>query len=314
MKTHAAYSRLLSLYASSALVYAGGIFLYITIPYYRSFLRPETKVVLLLSLALYLLIAPFYYYFYSTEHSVNKPYTALLTLKKSVLRRNTALLLDEKTALLFLLVKFFFIPVMLNFFFINFGALARPTQLLAYAISLIFVIDTLIFVFGYFFEFSFLHNVVKSVEPTFFGWFVALICYPPFNNIAGRYIPSGASEFITVTNPILSFLMQSIVVILLSIYLAGSIALGAKASNLTNRGIVSRFPYSVIRHPAYTAKCLVWWISILPFINTKFFFGMIFWTMIYLFRALTEERHLLADPHYQSYCQKVKYRFIPYIF
>ena len=79
-----------------------------------------------------------------------------------------------------------------------------------------FTIDTLVFSFGYAFEFKCLKNVVKSVEPTFFGWFVAIICYPPI-------------------------------------------------------------------------------------ITWPFTLGMLFWTVIYFFRAITEERHLRQDPDYIKY-------------
>ena len=35
------------------------------------------------------------------------------------------------------------------------------------------------------------------------------------------------------------------------------------------------------------------------------------WNMIYFLRAMTEERHLRADPDYRAYCEHVPYRFIP---
>ena len=107
-----------------------------------------------------------------------------------------------------------------------------------------------------------------------------------------------------------------------------SVALGFRASNLTNRGTVTKWPYSVVRHPAYVSKVSCWWlISIALFVSyftvqdlnlivalKKSFFmflSMLGWTAIYYFRALTEERHLIKDPEYQAYTQKVKYRFIP---
>jgi len=41
---------------------------------------------------------------------------------------------------------------------------------------------------------------------------------------------------------------------------------------------------------------------------------MLAWSAVYFVRAWTEERHLLADPEYQAYVQKVRYRFIPGIY
>ena len=105
--------------------------------------------------------------------------------------------------------------------------------------------------------------------------------------------------------------MRFITGTLLVIYTLASVALGPKASNLTNRGIVSAFPYSIIRHPAYISKVLMWWITMLPRINMSFVLGMSFWTFIYFLRTITEERHLMADPDYQAYCKNVRWRFVP---
>tara|TARA_Y100000310_G_C20164802_1_gene570879 strand:- start:64 stop:600 length:537 start_codon:yes stop_codon:yes gene_type:complete len=177
-----------------------------------------------------------------------------------------------------------------------------------------FTIDTLVFSFGYAFEFKALKNVVKSVEPTFFGWFVAIICYPPFNSWVGNYIPWGANDYVQFWSPTWTIIMRGGVIFLLIIYVWATVALGPKASNLTNRGIVSRFPYSIIRHPAYISKNLIWWLTLLPVISLPFALGMLFWTVIYFFRAITEERHLSQDPDYIQYKKKVKYKFIPFIY
>jgi protein-S-isoprenylcysteine O-methyltransferase Ste14 len=109
----------------------------------------------------------------------------------------------------------------------------------------------------------------------------------------------------------------------LAIYSWASLALGLKASNLTNRGIVSRGPYAFVRHPAYAAKNLAWWIGALPNLYFLFaaghakatayaLFALCGWTAIYALRAITEERHLLlADNGYAQYMARVKWRFIP---
>ena len=164
---------------------------------------------------------------------------------------------------------------------------------------------------GYAFEWPRLKNVVKSVEPTILGWVVALICYPPFNSYIGKYIPWGASDHVIFWSPGYTEIFRTLVVILFIIYLWATFALGAKASNLTNRGIVTKFPYSIVRHPAYISKVLTWWVTLLPVMNWKFALGMLFWTVIYYFRAITEERHLKQDPNYILYCKKVKWKFIP---
>ena len=101
---------------------------------------------------------------------------------------------------------------------------------------------------------------------------------------------------------------------LFAVYVWASVALGFKASNLTNRGIVAKGPYKYVRHPAYASKNLSWWIMAIPFIISQgavAVLGMAIVTFGYFLRALTEERHLSMDPDYVEYCKKVKYMFIP---
>jgi len=108
--------------------------------------------------------------------------------------------------------------------------------------------------------------------------------------------------------------MRAISLILIGIYVSATLALGPKSSNLTNRGIVTRGPYSIIRHPAYISKNLVWWITLLPILSWTAILSMGIWSTVYHLRSVTEERHLGKDPDYQEYCKKVKYRYIPGIY
>jgi protein-S-isoprenylcysteine O-methyltransferase Ste14 len=101
--------------------------------------------------------------------------------------------------------------------------------------------------------------------------------------------------------------------------------LGFKASNLTNRWIVAKWPYKYIRHPAYLAKNFARALWALPIIILtikdfeilKLLFiilSTILRFTIYYFRAKTEEEHLSQDKDYQEYKKKVKYKFIPKVF
>jgi protein-S-isoprenylcysteine O-methyltransferase Ste14 len=104
--------------------------------------------------------------------------------------------------------------------------------------------------------------------------------------------------------------MTGLITVLWGVFAWASVALGWKASNLTNRGIVAHGPYRYVRHPAYASKLLVFYIQ--GFFLGQYFLGlMIGLTIIYLLRALTEEWHLSLDPDYVAYKQQVKWRFIP---
>ncbi|MBK8959723.1 MAG: DUF1295 domain-containing protein [Proteobacteria bacterium] len=102
----------------------------------------------------------------------------------------------------------------------------------------------------------------------------------------------------------------------------GNGGLGWKASNLTHRGIVSGGPYRYIRHPAYTAKNIAWWIASVPAFTLAWqasaMQGLqvagatLAWSGLYVLRALTEEDHLRSvDEHYSKYCEAVRFRFLP---
>lgn len=324
VKTDSRLARGLKLYFSSAVIYGLGILLFRSLSYYQKTLGARTQETLLYLYLAYLVLAPIIYLFTIREYSENKPFLIFKAVQRLVVgklkEQKEPFLLEpeEKIAFLFILVKLFYMPTMTEFFYGNLNNLSSYWQNFSWSIHwfpiffiLMFTADTLIFAIGYAFESRKFGNFVRSVEPTFFGWFVTLICYPPFNSLAGNYIPWGANDYVSFWNPTLTLIFRIVLTLLLIIYTWASLALGLKASNLTNRGIVTKFPYSIIRHPAYVGKNLIWWISLLPVMSWPFFFGMLFWSTIYYFRAVTEERHLGKDPDYVQYCEKVKWRFVP---
>lgn len=231
-----------------------------------------------------------------------------------------------KTAFLSILVKFFFLPIMLNTaignlfslqvdinqaqqgnFVINFDSIYGVL------ITTIFLIDTGIFAFGYTFEASWLHNKIRSVEPTMLGWVVALSTYPPFNSLTGQIFPmftDGSTAF--AANEVTLRVFQIVILVCHTIFVLASLSLFTKGSNLTNRGIVSWGPYRIVRHPAYVVKLTAFFVSGLLYApGISYFLGWIGFTFIYIMRALTEERHLSMDPDYLEYKKLVKWRFLP---
>jgi protein-S-isoprenylcysteine O-methyltransferase Ste14 len=243
---------------------------------------------------------------------------------------------------LVLLLKFFFAPLMINWClshaaetshsvlqFIHglesgqVGRVLFDSSLFWAAFQLILFIDTLLFTLGYIVESPALRNRIRSVDPTFFGWFICLACYPPFNDFTGRFLPWQSNDFPYFENSAVHLVANISILLAMAIYSWASIALGFKASNLTNRGIVSHGTYARVRHPAYAAKNLAWWIGALPTLGLAlasgnvraFLFGLLAlsgWTLIYVLRALTEERHLLMGNNgYAQYMQRVRWRFIP---
>ena len=188
-----------------------------------------------------------------------------------------------RLATLALLLKFFFAPLMINWCLNHLADMAGAVVQLIDGVhggqrgralfdaslywalfQCILFADTLLFTLGYIVEVPALRNRIRSVDPTFFGWFVCLACYPPFNDFTTHLFAWQSSDFPYFENDYLHLTANVVLLVAMAIYSWASIALGFKASNLTNRGIVSRGPYAVVRHPAYAAKNFAWWIGSLP--------------------------------------------------
>jgi len=238
----------------------------------------------------------------------------------------------EKVALRAVAVKAFFLPLMVAWSIFHFENLLESWQKLQTTgwtfrnlyMMIFFVIligDVGCFTIGYAVEHPKLKNEIRSVEPTIFGWLVALACYPPLIVLTGRVLGWYAGDYPEFDSIFLQVVFGIVMLTLIGIYSWASVALGFKASNLTHRGIIATGPYRYVRHPAYAAKNLCWCISAIPIVlhhglkEPRIFlaagFGLTCWCGIYFLRAITEERHLRKDPEYVEYCQRVKWRFVP---
>lgn len=233
---------------------------------------------------------------------------------------------DSADELRSLAIKAFFSPLMLAFLIGNIGALARVIASFAsgsmplsiqgvypLVIDAIFLLDVAIFLFGYLVESPYLGNLIRSSNPFLLAWLVALACYPPFNSLVGMLLPTVNGPLL-FSNPVVLGVLLVLQALLFAFYVSASVALGFKASNLTNRGIVTYGPYRIIRHPAYAAKNLAWFLQRLPYLTTTLVLTTIAWAVIYALRAVTEEWHLVEEPKYREYMERVRYRFIPGIF
>ena len=201
------------------------------------------------------------------------------------------------------------------------------------AILFLFSVDVFIFCIGYLTELPILKNKIRSVETTPAGIFFCLICYPPFIAVINAFVRLPQNDNVTafgdINSPV-TWIFRIVAVMFLVIYASASVALGFKGSNLTNRGTVSCFPYNIVRHPAYISKNIFWMLTTIPALFVDFsafdfnlknyiirvlliFCAIVGCAGVYYMRALTEERHLIKDPDYQQYTQKVKYRFIPFV-
>jgi hypothetical protein len=225
-------------------------------------------------------------------------------------------------------IKFFFVPLMVVFLaehggeahrlwqqpFQVFGGIEKVDWILAFSYQLIFLCDTAVALVGYSVESLWLKNKTRSVDRTWSGWLVCLMCYPPLSDVAGLYLPLSERGNALQFGPETLLLLRGLTLIFFLGFVWATFALGVRFSNLSNKGIVARGPYRWVRHPAYVCKNLAWWLEKLPtmagFHNVL---PLLAWNVVYVLRGLTEERHLRSDPAYRAYCEQVRYRFIPRI-
>ncbi|HMP90640.1 MAG TPA: isoprenylcysteine carboxylmethyltransferase family protein [Kiritimatiellia bacterium] len=249
---------------------------------------------------------------------------------------------DQKLGLLSIIVKGFFAPVMflslvelVGTMISNGVALYRVSPMLRdhfllifnahgywFLFQMILVVDVYFFTIGYLIEHPSLKNNIRSIDSSLMGWVVVLACYPPFNILTARLIGNTSSDFPQFESPVMHLGINLLLLVLMAVYSWASVALNLKASNLTHRGIVEHGPYRFVRHPAYMAKNMAWWLGAIPAMMAAYTMSLwevvlvvsclLGWTGLYLLRALTEETHLRqVDGEYDAYCKRVRHRFIP---
>lgn len=224
-------------------------------------------------------------------------------------------------------VKAFFLPMMFVFminninYLVNLDLTKENMTFIHFfhpAVKLIFVLDLLAAVAGYALTLRLFDTHIRSAEPTFFGWFVCLLCYDPFNDTymstyigyrgwEGRWI-EWLKDF-----PELTMVWGSIVMFFIFTYSIASINFGVRFSNITHRGVLTNGMYRLTKHPAYISKNIFWWMTFVPFVTlateekadffetSRFMLMILGVNLVYFLRARTEEKHMSRDPVYVQY-------------
>ncbi|APR85221.1 GTP-binding protein EngA [Minicystis rosea] len=243
----------------------------------------------------------------------------------------------DRSSILGLFVKLFFVPLMTVFFVDQFSHLVKNFGFLLgdtrsgfsvkdfhnVSYTIVFSVDVGLAWCGYVVSSRWIKNGIFSAEPTALGWMVALASYPPFNRFFGFYFSTpGENEFFKMTSANAVAVMAVLSAVSFTVYTSATVMFGLRFSNLTHRGIITTGPYALVRHPAYAAKNFSWWCVMFPVCLYQLgqqktaaplagVVGLVALSFIYYMRARTEERHLRKDPEYRKYMKKVPYRFIP---
>jgi protein-S-isoprenylcysteine O-methyltransferase Ste14 len=189
-----------------------------------------------------------------------------------------------------------------------------PVALAMTLITAMFLVDVQFATVGYLMTFRPLDAHIRTANPYLAGWVAALACYPPFilMNSGGPldyHVATSDWAYWFGGHIWLLWIWGAALVLLTAIYAWATVAFGLRFSNLTDRGILTHGPYAWTKHPAYLSKNVYWWMATMPFLVTNNSFTdmvrntaiMAAVSGIYYWRARTEEKHLLADPHYKAY-------------
>ena len=227
-------------------------------------------------------------------------------------------------------MRVYFIPVMViqvyNGFQLSIHGLSQGMHtgnlltLLFWLTGVLWLMDSLAAATSYSIESRWTENHTRSIDLTAGGWIVCFACYPPLNEVTSTlflFAPNIVSNNLQdLVFPHSSFFIALKVLefTLLAALVYTDLTLGPSVANITFKRLQSRGPYALVRHPATTCKLTLWWIQSLFYIqfwSWEIVIGQIMWNVIYILRALTEERHLRQYAEYRQYMQQVPYRFIP---
>jgi protein-S-isoprenylcysteine O-methyltransferase Ste14 len=219
-------------------------------------------------------------------------------------------------------IKAFFLPLMFVYTNNDLAALWSRAPLLpaggfehlfSLGIDVLFLTDVLFASVAYTLTLRLTNSHIRSAEPTVSGWLVCLVCYYPFwSQVGVRYLGYDQDNtywgHFFAPYPLLYGLWGGVILVLVAIYAWSTVVFGLRFSNLTNRGIITSGPYRWVKHPAYLCKNVSFWMISVPFLSGSGWSVAVQSCLLlaglnglYWLRAITEERHLSADPDYRAY-------------
>jgi protein-S-isoprenylcysteine O-methyltransferase Ste14 len=217
------------------------------------------------------------------------------------------------------LIKAFFYPLMFVYIEQYLGLLDQhwlpgnwnPPALYGALMNYCFLIDLVFSAAGYALSLQILGNRVRSINPYAVGWLATLICYSPFWDMLRWIIVfRWQADWVVWTDdwPFVQALWFAMIACCLVVYAWATVELGPRFSNQTYRGTVTTGPYRLMKHPAYVAKVLSFWLITVPFVPLQGWgfalqqsLTLLLFSSIYYVRAVYEEKHLSHYPEYRAY-------------
>jgi protein-S-isoprenylcysteine O-methyltransferase Ste14 len=78
--------------------------------------------------------------------------------------------------------------------------------------------------------------------------------------------------------------------------------------------VITTGPYALVRHPMYSGMIAIFLSTPIALGSWWAFIAFIFWPVVLVYRIFDEERVLMKDlKGYNEYCEKTRYRLIPFV-
>ena len=78
--------------------------------------------------------------------------------------------------------------------------------------------------------------------------------------------------------------------------------------------VITTGPYSIVRHPMYTGTIVMFLFTPLALGSWWAIIAFALWPVVLVYRIFDEERVLMKDlKGYKEYCEKTRYRLIPFV-
>ncbi len=157
--------------------------------------------------------------------------------------------------------------------------------------------------------FALFRNTAKRVTTNPVYWFIEVAAFSSwflYWTVRREVAPAVAPEWATA----------AIAIAGLVVLIAARLSLARSFGYLpAQREIRVVGAYAVIRHPIYVAILLNGIALFLHHFSVKMFIAVVVSTLCFLVKALIEERYLAAhSPEYRAYMQRVRWRYIPFVF
>lgn len=308
-------------------------------PMYREF-TPNTRRFFSDFLVLFLIVGLPYFFLaekfrYCTDNCLGDPYLRILSLLKCLWKREFRKIgrrlakKSYKRLYLMAIIRIHYVPIMIEQVYLGLSNVIdllkgadfqwNVTSSVLIATPLVWAIDANNGAIGYFWESWFTKSRFREIDPYPVHWFVVLLCYTPFFGLAVKFMPFpslAANCPQLLSSSAFNSGIEIALLISLALYVFSGSALNFSTSNLCYKKIQTKGPYAIVRHPATSFKLLYFFLAFFRYrvaYTLAGFISYLMWMIVYVCRALVEERFLRRFPDYRNYMKKTRYRFIPRI-